>query len=970
MVLEQAANLKQFRRGSFLGRLEGLDGRSGLIGWALKLQDDGQAPSLTLQLTLEDLLNPANRWKLAEVEANRARPDLRSEGLPADCGFVFLGHNGRDLPPRTSGLVVRVFFDAERTIELPGSPLRLDAESYQMLRQLCRTGLGRDACLGPVYGPLLAGWAIGAGPYQVRIDGGEPIAIAPPEPLPEHEWPLQLPLPASHCDGSVHHFQLEKDGLPIDESFDLVPAQLTPWPALQAHGRAPFPDHLAPLAREHHRSLTTWLHWADGDSTPLPPQWGLLHRLLSHPVQLDSDVEGRALPPGTEPGPHGGAVAREPLRLPIAADPQVSVVVPVHNQYAVTRRCLAALAYAPTRVAFEVIVVDDGSSDGSAEALAAEAPGVRVIRHDFSRGFNQACCSGVAAARAPYVVLLNNDTEPCARWLEELLYPFERWPDTGLVGAQLVLTDGRLQEAGCIVWGDGSPWNYGRTRNPYEPAYSYSRQVDYVSGAALMISRDLWKQVGGFSPEFSPAYFEDTDLAFKVREAGFTVRYAALARVIHHEGLSNGADPELEEGLKKYQEINGPLFKKKWAHRFDGPPEPTYPEAELIKDRGILGRALFLDHDTPRPDRDAGSHAALVEMDLVQQLGYKITLLPANLAWLGSYTEELQRKGVEVIHAPFVLSLRQFMEDRGGEFDLIYITRYTIAQGSLPLVKEWAPQAKVLFCNADLHYLRQLRAALAEALDGDARDRALEAVKAVKQRELDVMRQVDLTLSYSDVERAVIEAETLGEAPTAACPWVVEGPDQPAPLEGRSGVAFLGSYTHPPNRDAVDHFLATIWPQVHSEHPNLHFHIYGSGLSRELAAAWQATPGVQVEGWIADLGELYDSHRLLVAPLRSGAGIKGKVMAAAAHGLPQVLSPLAAESTGLRHGQEVLIATSPAQWLDAINQLCGKPEAWRSMSSAAHAFAREHYGPERGLERMRSALQSVALPTRGAAIQP
>jgi hypothetical protein len=180
MVLEQAANLKQFRRGPFLGRLEGLDGRSGLIGWALKLQDDGQAPSLTLQLTLEDLLNPANRWKLAEVEANRARPDLRSEGLPADCGFIFLGHNGRDLPPRTSGLVVRVFFDTERTIELPGSPLRLDAESYQMLRQLCRTGLGRDACLGPVYGPLLAGWAIGAGPYQVRIDGGEPIAIAPP----------------------------------------------------------------------------------------------------------------------------------------------------------------------------------------------------------------------------------------------------------------------------------------------------------------------------------------------------------------------------------------------------------------------------------------------------------------------------------------------------------------------------------------------------------------------------------------------------------------------------------------------------------------------------------------------------------------------------------------------------------------------------------------------------------------------
>ena len=939
------------------------------MGWALQIPsgigDQPDSPAqLSIQLTLEDLLNPAHRWKLAELEASRTRPDLRSQGLSGSCGFAFLGHNGRDLPPRTSGMVVRAFFDEERSLELPGSPLRIDAERYQMLRQLCRTGLGRDACLGPVHGPLLAGWAIGSGPYQLRIDGADPISIPTPDPLPKHEWPLQLRLPASCCDGSVHHFQLEKDGSPIDESFDLVPAQLTPWSALQVHGRPPFPDHLGPLAREHHRSLTTWLQWADADGTPLPPDLPLLQRLLSHPIRLDRDIDGLALPPGTEPGPAGDAVPRQPLQLPIATEPRVSVVVPVHNQYPVTRRCLAALAYAPTRVPFEVIVVDDGSSDGTAEALAREAPGVQVVRHGFARGFNQACCTGVAQAKAPFVVLLNNDTEPCANWLEELLFPFEQWPDTGIVGAQLVLPDGRLQEAGCIVWGDGSPWNYGRNRNPYEPAYAYGRQVDYVSAAALMISAELWRQVSGFSPEFSPAYFEDTDLAFKVRKAGFTVRYAPLARVIHHEGLSNGSDPGLSEGLKKYQAINGPLFQQKWAGRFDGPSEPSYPEAERIKDRGILGRALFLDHDTPRPDRDAGSHAALVEMDLVQSLGYKITFLPANLAWLGSYTETLQRQGIEVIHAPFMLSRQQFLEERGREFDFIYITRYTIAAESLPLLRQYAPQAKLLFCNADLHYLRQLRAARAEALSGDAGERAIEAVKAVKQQELGVMRQVDLTLSYSEVERAVIEAESLGEAPTAACPWVVEGPEQPSPLAGRSGLAFLGSYAHPPNRDAVEHFLAQIWPQLHQQHPGLQFHLYGSGLTRELAVAWQATAGVRVEGWIADVGDLYSRHRLLVAPLRSGAGIKGKVMAAAAHGLPQVLSPMAAESTGLRHGQEVYIANNPEQWVGAIEQLCNDPQIWQGMSAAAHSFAREHYSRARGLTLMGEALSRLGLPTR------
>ena len=942
------------------GRLEGLQAGVGLVGWLQPAQS-------TVQLTLEDLLHPGQRWKLASVCADRPRPDLRAQGIDDDCGFAFLGHNGRDLPPRSSGMVVRAFLQCgEERQEIPGSPLRLDAERYNQLRRLCRTGLDREACLGPVRGVQLAGWATGAGPYRLRIDGGEPLSIPPPTPTPAHEWPLQFSLPSHCCDGAVHHFALEQGQIDgewhtLDESLDLVPHQLTPWPALLAHSRPPFPDQLAPLAREHQRSLHTWLHWADADGTALPPDLPLLQRLISHPVRLDQDDAGLALPPGHEPGPDGSAVPRAQLQLQIAPQPRVSVVIPVHNQYAVTRRCLAALAYAPTRVPFEVIVVDDGSSDGTHEALMQEAPGVRLVRHDFARGFNQACCSGAAEARAPFLVLLNNDTEPCACWLEELLFPFQKWPDTGIVGAQLILPDGRLQEAGCIVWGDGSPWNYGRTRSPFEPQYAYGREVDYVSAAALMIRSELWRQLGGFSPEFSPAYYEDTDLAFKAREAGFRVRYAPQARVIHHEGLSNGSDPALAEGLKKYQQIHGPLFQRKWAKAFSGPSEPTYEQADRIKDRGIRGRVLFLDHETPRPDRDAGSHAALVEMELVQQLGYKVTLLPANLAWLANYSEDLQRRGIEVIHSPFVLSLAPFLQERGSEFDAVYITRYTIAQAALKLVREHCPQARVLFCNADLHYLRQLRAARAEALEGAELERALEAVEQVKRLEIEAIEAVDLTLSYSEVERGVIEAETLGRAATSACPWVVEGPEQPVPLMGRCGLAFLGSYSHPPNRDAIRAFLSELWPTLRQRQPNLELHLYGSGLVRELADAWGEQPGVVIHGWVADPAAVYDRHRLFIAPLRSGAGLKGKVVAAAAHGIPQVLSPLAAEATGLRHGQEAWIARSAEEWCEGVEQLCRDDGLWQRISAAAHALARTQYGREQGLALMRQAFERLGL---------
>ncbi|MEB3362240.1 MAG: glycosyltransferase [Synechococcaceae cyanobacterium] len=987
--------LQPFLRGPVLGRFEGFARHGGLAGWVCRwpvtsgleasvapqaesesvgsaapgdpwVEGEAQAPAspptLRVRLTLEDLLHPGHTWILAELPAQRPRSDLPAPEVRRDCGFLFHGYSGVELPPPSSGLVVRAFALTPAPQELAGSPLRLSGEAYTTLQELCRTGLGHHARLTGLDGHVLSGWGCGERPLRLRLDGGEPLAVPPTEVGSQGAWAFELALPAALCDGAIHHLRLETDaGELIDERLELLPFHLTPWPALLEHSQAPFPDQISPLARERQRNLLGWLDRSDRSGQPLPSQLPLWQRLLSQPLRRDG--AGAALPEDCEPGPDGEPQPRQPLQLPVVEQPQVAIVIPVHGQYAVTRRCLAAIAYAPTSVSYELIVVDDGSPDRTAEWLAREAPAVRVVRHDFARGFNQACCSGAAVASAEFVVLLNNDTEPCAHWLDELLAPFQLWPDTGLVGAQLVMADGRLQEAGGIIWGDGEPWNYGRGGNPYDPRYAYTREVDYVSGAALAIRKSVWRQVGGFSPEFSPAYYEDTDLAFKVRQAGFKVRYAPLARVIHHEGVSNGSDTEAAVGLKRFQEINAPLFRRKWVEAFLPSGEPSHPEAERIKDRGILGRALFLDHAPPRPDRDAGGHAAVVEMELLQSLGWKVSFLPATLAWLGRYTEALQRRGIEMLHAPFVLSLEQILRERGAEFDLIYLTRYTIAEVALPLIARYAPQARLLFCNADLHHLRELRAARALDLCGDAAERALQQVREVQQKELAVIHQVHLTFSYSEVEQAVIEAETLGRAPTATCPWVVEGPQAPAPLQGRAGLAFLGSYAHPPNCEAVEHFLDLTWPRIRQRLPDLQLHLYGSGMPSRLLSSWGACPGVRVEGWIADPAQLYNRHRLFIAPLRSGAGIKGKVAAAAAHGIPQVLSPVAAEATGLRHRQEIWIARDPEDWVEAVDTLCGDDALWQGMSSASHAYASQAWSRRRGLELMADALRRLHLPT-------
>lgn len=955
--------LQGLARGSFVGSFEGFGASGALLGWAtawpLVASDtmDNSSTPLRIRLQLEDLFQAGQVWPLAELTAALSRPDLLELGIDADCGFQLGGPLGTDLPPRSTGLVLRAVVASDPSLELSGSPLRLDEGRYQLLEQLCRSYEKPSCGLHSIDGPFLAGWASKGQQLELRLDG---VSIG--SPTLADDGSFRWPLPPGTCDGLAHHIALvDGDGTLLAERLEFTPFHLTPWASLLEHGQAPFPDQLSPLAREHHRSLTTWLAWADADGTPPPADLPLLQRILSGPVD----------PPVTaglhqEAGPDGAPVERAPIHLQLSADPMVSVVVPAHNKYAVTRRCIAALAYAPTRVPFELIVVDDGSSDGTSEFLAVEAPGVRVVRHDYARGFNQACHSGVSAAIAPFVVLLNNDTEPCACWLEELLDPFERWPDTGMTGAQLIYPDGHLQEAGGIVWGNGEPWNYGRGCNPYHPAVAYTRLVDYVSGAALAIRRELWNRLGGFSPEFSPAYYEDTDLAFKVRDEGLKVRYAALARVIHHEGLSNGTDVETTTGLKRFQALHGPEFQRKWRDAFEGCMHPSHEAAELIKDRGILGRALFLDHGTPRSDRDAGSHAALAEMDLVAALGYKVTFLPANLAWLGSYSEVLQRRGIECIHAPFVLSLEQFIQERGSEFDFIYLTRYTTVRDSLHLLRLYAPQARLIFCNADLHYLRELRQARAADLDRDARRQALAAVEDTRRLELDAIGAVDLTLTYSEVEQAVIEADSLGAAATARCPWVVDAVVEPVPLEQRSGIAFLGSYQHPPNRDGVEAFLVDVWPELRSRCTGLTFHLYGSGLSGELNQRWQAMEGIHVHGWIKDAAVVYERHRVFIAPLRAGAGLKGKVIAALAHGIPQVLSPVAAEATGLRDGVEVFIAPQPGRWIEAIAHLVDDDLLWHRCSEAALDHARRHYSRQQGLELMAAALTRLDLPVRSA----
>ncbi|RMB00657.1 glycosyltransferase [Eilatimonas milleporae] len=776
---------------------------------------------------------------------------------------------------------------------------------------------------------------VGYHTLRCLIDG-RLIGVAHVHSQEDEDWcDVRFLIPDDLMDGMPHGIDVQdRLGRTLARDARVLRLVQTDWFDILKHTQPPLEGKLAPVAQQRYQALEKALARLADSPDPAfeAAELSHCHATLVRGYPYIADFR--------------------PLHFPEHDVPRVSVVVPVHNKPAVTYACLAALRLAVCGATCEVIVVDDGS-DAETRAMLDCQVGLRIIRHDRAKGFNGATNAGADAAKGDFVVFLNNDTEPAAGWLDELLHPFVTMDDVGITGAKLLYADGRLQDAGGVIRTTGDPYLYGRLRNGGDPRYNYTREVDYVSGAALMIRRSLWREVGGFSRYLAPAYFEDTDLAFKVRKAGKRVLYAPKAVVIHHEGVSHGRDTEEVGSVKRYQEINRPKFKKKWKQALKGQPGKD-ALVDLVKDRGIEKRVLFIDNEVPRPDYDAGSYAAIQEIRMFQALGYKVTFLPANRAYLGKYTETLQRDGVEVLYNPFAKTVPAVLRDRGMEFDLIFVTRYYVAEHFIGHMRRYAPQAKILFNNADCHFLREMRAAMVQDFGTD-RDQALQDARKIREHELAVMRSVDLNFSYNETEIEVLNTHLMGEVPVARLPWVQETVTDAPPFGEREGIMFLGGFGHKPNIEAVHYLAEEVMPRLKEIDPDIVLYVYGSRTTDEIRAL--EADNIHIMGQIPKVKDAFDRHRIFVAPLLSGAGIKGKVLHAMAHGVPCILSPLAAEGIpGGEHGSYLEIQPDASTWADGIASLYPDLNSLTVMAErSANAIERD-YGLNEGVNSLRKAL--------------
>lgn len=622
-----------------------------------------------------------------------------------------------------------------------------------------------------------------------------------------------------------------------------------------------------------------------------------------------------------------------------------SIIIPVFNKAPFTLQCLRSLEEEVDLNGVEIIVVNNASTDETERILSELNKLVRVINNKKNEGFVDACNRGAATARGKYLVFLNNDTKVSQGWLKQLLDTVEASDSVGAVGSMFLYPDGSIQEAGAFVWRNGESHHYGWGHSPDDKRFNFAREVDYCSAASLLIRKEVFQRLGGFDRRFAPAYYEDVDICFGVRSLGYKVVYQPMSRLVHYEGATAGADTN--KGVKQFQIINRHKFVEKWGELLEQEQlERDFKQLDEAANRNReRPHVVVFDERIPSPDRDAGSARMFMILKALAKWS-NVVFVPFNRPQGINYEEALWKEGVETANA---VDYRRLLKRKNLQAAIV--SRPSVAEAMIPRIRRINGNVRIVFDMVDVHFLR-----LEREYRIAADERTAKEAKHYRTLELSLARASDVTWCASPEERSLLESETR-HSRIEVVPTIHPLRSIGKPFEEREHLLFIGNFVHSPNKDAVHYFIRDIFPLVQTFLPDVRVCIVGDNVPAEISS--YASSKIQIMGYVPKIEPLLQSSRILIAPLRFGAGIKGKIGEAMAAGLPVVTTTIGAEGFGLAHLSNVLIADDPGTFAGAVAQLYSGKELWESLAQNSRSHIAKYFTPEVVAETIKKSIRQA-----------
>jgi len=637
------------------------------------------------------------------------------------------------------------------------------------------------------------------------------------------------------------------------------------------------------------------------------------------------------------------------ITLRTSDQPRVSVFILTQKDVGLLSGCLTSLAvHLPASIPVEVLVLCNGAAPEVVAFAERQLTGARVFVSPVNLGFGGGNNRLAREARGELLLLLNDDAEVEAGWLEPLVQTLDEQPRAAAVGSRILFPDGRVQEAGSVLFDDASTAPVGRGLPAGSGAYCFRRHVDFTSANSLLLRASAFAEVGGFDEGYYPAYYEDLDLALALRTAGWTWLYDGRSRIRHQESASTTTHfkhwlfgRNVERVRSKWAEVLAGQLPRPAGGGPDGP-EPATLRPSIDLARGNPPKVLIVDDLLPLPSLGAG---AVLMHELALQAGldrYALSIVVTKHE--GADPVSVAGLGIEVVQEDLATHLAQ------QPYDVVVVCRPGNYDPVAPLLAEHQRWAKVVYVAEALFSSRLEREA--DLLpEGDERADTLRAealeVRATEER---IVRSVDRVAAVSATEGALLRAVPGGAPVDTVAPLQPELTITPAALESRAELAFVASWTargHTPNSDAFWWLAREVLPKVLPEVPWTRLRVTGSHPPDDIAAV--AGPHIELTGFLPELGELYSTIRVIVAPDRFGSGLKIKTLEALQHGIPVVATTIGADGIEVPPGLTPMIVTDdPGEFAAAVVRLLTDNDAWRARRAdveALHAWWQERPGP-------------------------